>query len=197
MTWPFQSKRQLEFMLIRVARPEDAPAINAIYRPFVTDSCVSFELEPPSDADMAQRIAQTLQQLPWLVGVDGDKLLGYAYASRYRERPAYQWAVETTVYVNPQKQRHGIGRALYCRLFGMLRNQGYFTAYAGITLPNPASVGLHEALGFEPVGIYRNAGYKFGTWCHVGWWQRALNAEAVPPGPPRPFAAWAATELTG
>ncbi|MGH8372020.1 MAG: arsinothricin resistance N-acetyltransferase ArsN1 family B [Gammaproteobacteria bacterium] len=176
-------------MHIRTARPEDVPAINAIYRSFVTDSCVSFEMQPPSDADMAQRIAKTLQQLPWLVSVDGDKLLGYAYASRYRERSAYQWAAETTVYVSPHAQRCGIGRALYQDLFALLREQGYFTAYAGITLPNPASVGLHEALGFVPVGVYRNAGYKFGIWCHVGWWQRALKSPAAPPGPPMPFPA--------
>lgn len=172
-------------MQIRIAKPEDAPAINAIYRPFVTDACISFELEPPSDADMAGRITRTLQQLPWLVGFAGQEVLGYAYASRYRERAAYQWAVETTVYVAPGKQRGGVGRALYQCLFNILREQGYFMAYAGITLPNPASVGLHEAMGFQTVGVYRHAGYKFGSWWDVGWWQRALRDLDKPAGAPR------------
>ncbi|MGH8370770.1 MAG: arsinothricin resistance N-acetyltransferase ArsN1 family B [Gammaproteobacteria bacterium] len=174
-------------MQIRIAAPEDAPAINAIYRPFVLDTRISFELEPPSDALMAERIAKILQQLPWLVGFAGDRLLGYAYASRYRERPAYQWSVETAVYVDPSHHRTGIGRALYQHLFTILRQQGYFMAYAGITLPNAASVALHESLGFDVVGIYRNAGYKSGAWCDVGWWQYALTDHAVPSGPPQAF----------
>lgn len=174
-------------MLIRTATPEDAPAINAIYRPFVVDTRISFELEPPSDVLMAERIAKVLQQLPWLVCCTGDRLLGYAYASRYRERPAYQWSVETAVYVDRGHHRNGIGRALYQRLFTILRQQGYFMAYAGITLPNPASVALHESLGFEVAGVYRNAGYKSGAWCDVGWWQCALKNEVTPPAPPRAF----------
>lgn len=176
-------------MQIRVATPADADAINAIYRPFVTDSVISFELEPPSDAAMAERIAGTLRRFPWLVTEVDEHVVGYAYAGQYRERPAYRWSTETTVYVSPPYHGRGIGRALYRQLFRLLQYQGYCSAYAGITLPNPASIALHEALGFEPVGIYRNAGYKFGTWLDVGWWQRALGTYPVQPDPPRHFAS--------
>jgi L-amino acid N-acyltransferase YncA len=162
-------------MEIRLATPGDAPAINAIYRPYVTDSSVSFELEPPTDFVVAERIGNTLRQLPWLVCAMDGAICGYAYAARHRERPAYQWSVETSVYVASGQQRRGMARTLYAKLFSLLVEYGYYTAYAGIALPNPASVALHEAFGFEPIGVYRNAGYKFGTWWDVGWWQKALR----------------------
>jgi L-amino acid N-acyltransferase YncA len=172
-------------MLIRLATPEDAAGINAIYRPFVTDSAVSFELEPPSDESMAERITFTLRQYPWLVSHSASMLLGYAYASRYRERPAYQWAVETAVYVNGRCRRTGIGRALYQKLFAILRRQGYYTAYAGIALPNEASAALHQTMGFELIGTYRAAGYKLGAWHDVSWWQRPLRDYDFPSTPPK------------
>ena len=128
---------------------------------------------------------RSLQQFPWLVFRSGDSLTGYAYATRHRERPAYQWAVEVSVYVQFACRRSGIGHALYQALFGILVQQGYSTAYAGIALPNPASVALHQALGFEAVGVYRGAGYKLGAWWDVSWWQRPLQAYTRPAGPPR------------
>lgn len=167
-------------MHIRLATPDDAPAIAAIYRPYVTDSLVSFELEPPDAAAIADRMAKILGRLPWLLCEESGVAVGYAYAAKYREREAYQWSVETTVYLRRDRHRRGIGRALYTELFGLLVQQGYYTAYAGIALPNAASVGLHESLGFEPVGIYRNAGFKFGGWHDVGWWQKPLRPYAVP-----------------
>jgi L-amino acid N-acyltransferase YncA len=174
-------------MPIRLATPADAPGINAIYRPFVSETAVSFELDPPSNKCMARRVAETLKKLPWLVNCCGERVLGYVYASQFRARPAYQWAVETAVYVDLHSHRTGIGRGLYQQLFAILRRQGYYTAYAGITLPNVASIGLHQNVGFEPIGIYRYAGYKFGAWHDVGWWQKSLNNYAVPPNTPRPL----------
>ena len=167
-------------MNIRLATLADAPAVAAIYRPYVTDSLVSFELEPPDHAAMADRMAKILGRLPWLVCEEDGVVLGYAYAGKYRERAAYQWSVETTVYLRPDCHRRGLGSALYTELFGLLVQQGYYTAYAGIALPNAASVGLHESFGFEPVGIYRNAGFKFGAWHDVGWWQKPLRPYAAP-----------------
>ena len=167
-------------MPIRLATPGDAAAINAIYTPNVTDSAISFELIPPTDAEMAERIAKVQQDLPWLVGERDGALAGYAYAVRHRERAAYQWSVETSVYVAADARRRGVARRLYAELFAWLVRLGYYTAYAGIALPNPASVALHEACGFMPVGVYRNAGFKHCHWWDVGWWQKSLTDYRVP-----------------
>ena len=176
-------------MLIRLASPADALAVNAIYRPYVTDSVISFELEPPTDLHMAARIADTLQQYPWLVGYSGNRVLGYAYAGRYSARPAYQWSVETSVYVDINKRRQGVGRALYQMLLVVLQRQGYFSIYAGISLPNPASIALHQAMGFTHIGTYCGAGFKLGAWHDVGWWQKPLCSYETPAGPPKPISS--------
>ena len=162
-------------MLIRPARAGDSAGCAAIYAPFVAETAVSFETEPPTAAQMAERIASCLRTHAWLVAEDGDELLGYAYATAHRQRPAYQWAAEVSVYVAPTSQRRGVGRALYGQLLVDLAAYGYRLALAGVTLPNPASVALHEAMGFEPVGVYRGVGYKLGAWHDVGWWQRTLG----------------------
>jgi L-amino acid N-acyltransferase YncA len=167
-------------MHIRLARLEDAAAIAAIYRPYVEGSIISFELEPPSEAVMSERLARVLAKLPWLVCEQDGDLTGYAYASPHHDRAAYQWSVDVSVYLRRGLQRRGIGRALYSELFTLLVQQGYYTAFAGISLPNAASVGLHESFGFEPVGIYRNAGFKFDTWHDVGWWQKPLRNYSTP-----------------
>lgn len=170
---------------IRLATEADADAIQAIYAPFVQDTVISFEVEPPTPEDMRQRIRKTLVSHPWLVyQVTQDEIAGYAYASRHRERAAYQWAVDVTVYVRPDFQRSGIGRGLYTSLFAILRLQGFYTAFAGITLPNPASVGLHQALGFQYIGVYPNVGYKLGRWHEVSWW--GLLLQPVPDSPQAP-----------
>jgi L-amino acid N-acyltransferase YncA len=172
---------------IRLATPEDAAAILAIYAPIVRDTAISFEVEPPTLVEMAERIATTLPHLPWLVCDRQGEVLGYVYASAHRARAAYQWSVDVTVYIQAAARRTGIGRALYTALFALLALQGFCQCFAGITLPNPASVGLHEALGFQALGIYRRVGYKRGAWHDVGWWQRTLQPCPSLPAPPTAF----------
>lgn len=173
---------------IRFATAQDAAGIQAIYAPIVRDTVTSFEMEVPSVDDMRQRIVQTVIQYPWLVGDDGGTVCGYAYAGAYRKRTAYQWSVEVSVYVHADCRRQGVGRALYTALFALLIEQGYVSAFAGATLPNPGSVGLHEAMGFQPVGVYPNVGYKMGAWHDVGWWGLALQPPPADPAPPRPIS---------
>jgi phosphinothricin acetyltransferase len=179
-------------MLIRDARPaQDAAACAAIYAPYVRETVISFEDVPPSADELAQRIETITQTHPWLVAEDENQLIGFAYGSCHRERAAYRWAADVAVYVTPGRQRAGVGRALYQTLFGRLAQQGYRIACAGIALPNAASVGLHEALGFQPVGVYRQIGWKLGGWHDVGWWQLELpGADPAeyddPPREPRP-----------
>jgi phosphinothricin acetyltransferase len=168
---------------IRLATEDDAAQVQAIYGPFCSTP-VSFEAEAPSPEEMRRRIAALAGKMPWLV-CDGDgNVLGYAYASPHRPRHAYQWSVEVSAYVADGLRRRGIGRALYTSLFRTLALQGYANAYAGITLPNAASVGLHEAVGFTPIGVFRGIGYKLGAWHDVSWWERALCEK--PPEPPAP-----------
>ena len=175
-------------MIIRTATPSDAEAIAAIYAPIVANTAISFELVPPSADEMRSRIVSTLQRLPWLVSVDGDgRVDGYVHAGRHRERAAYQWSVDTTAYVREDRRGKGVGRRLYGRLFDELARLGYFQAFAGIALPNAASVALHEAMGFEPLGVYRNVGFKLGAWRDVGWWQKALRQAVENPEAPRAF----------
>lgn len=173
---------------IRFAEPADAAAIQAIYAPNVESTPISFELRPPSVEEMAERIAKISAQYPWLVcAVDGT-VAGYVYACQHRERAAYRWAVDVTVYVDAGFRRQGVGRALYTSLIELLRLQGYAQAYAGITLPNPASVGVHELVGFAPLAVYRRIGFKLGKWRDVGWWQLELNDMGNEPAEPIPIA---------
>jgi L-amino acid N-acyltransferase YncA len=174
-------------MLIRDAdSARDAAACAAIYAPYVRDTPISLEERAPTAQELAARIETTTQTHAWVVAHDSGELIGYAYATRHRERACYRWATDVTVYVAPQSQRRGVGRALYETLFTRLTDQGFQMACAGITLPNQASVGLHESLGFRPVGVYEKIGWKFGAWHDVGWWQRPLSAEDPPREPVRP-----------
>jgi L-amino acid N-acyltransferase YncA len=171
--------------IIRLATEGDAEQIAAIYAPNVTDTVISFELEPPSADEMRRRIEGTLQRYPWLVCERHDgRLLGYAYAGAHGSRAAYQWSVDVSVYVHEDARRKGVGRALYASLFAALSLQGFYNAYAGATLPNPASVGLHESVGFRQVGVYRGVGYKLGAWHDVVWWHLALRERVANPDPP-------------
>ena len=169
---------------IRLATESDAEQILAIYAPFVRDTAVTFEITIPTVEEFAERVSTVLQRAPWLVCEDTGHVLGYAYATHHREREAYRWCVESSVYIHAKHRRNGVGRALYNALFDCLRLQGYYTIYAGIALPNPASISLHEGMGFEPVGVYRASGYKLGRWHDAGWWQLALRAYDAPPSPP-------------
>ena len=172
---------------VRPARPDDAPAIAAIYAPHVTQGVASFETEAPDAAEIARRMTASDGLYPWLVADDG-AVLGYAYASAYAEREAYRWAVETTIYVADAAHGRGIGHRLYAALLDTLRAQGFTQAIAKIALPNDASVALHEAFGFRHTGFVAASGWKQGRWVDVGLWQRALAEPAVPPAEPRRFA---------
>ena len=163
----------------------DAAACAAIYAPLVEASVVSFEERAPGPAELAARIAGIQATHPWLVAEDEDEVVGYAYGCPHRSRAAYRWTAEVSVYVADAQRRRGHGRALYEALLGRLRRQRFQLAVAGITLPNDASVRLHEGLGFDPVGVYRRIGWKAGGWRDVGWWQLELApaGEGAPPEP--------------
>ncbi len=164
-------------MLIRSADAErDAAACAAIYEPFVRDSAISFEAEPPDEREVSRRIERISRTHPWLVAEDDEGVIGYAYGCPHRERAAYRWAADVSAYVHRAHQRTGVGRALYRQLLTRLQDQHLCIACAGITLPNQASVGFHESFGFEPVGVYRQIGFKLGRWWDVGWWQLQLRA---------------------
>ncbi|MBI4081181.1 MAG: N-acetyltransferase [Candidatus Lambdaproteobacteria bacterium] len=183
-------------LTLRLATEADAAGCLAIYRPFVERTAVSFETDVPSVEAFAGRIAAVLQRAPWLVAADPDgpssSIAGYAYATRFRERAAYQWVVESTVYVAESHRGRGVGRLLYANLLACLRLQGFTAVYGVITLPNPASVALHEALGFTPAGVWPAVGHKLGAWHDVGLWHLRLQAPAPEPRPPTPLPELAA-----
>lgn len=176
---------------IRAARPDDAAAIAAIYAPYVLTGTVSFETEAPDARGFRTRMAASDGLYPWLVATNGDPeggVLGYAYASRFRDRPAYKYVVETSIYMAGSVQRQGAGRLLYEALIDTVRAQGFTQAIGVISLPNDASITLHESVGFRRAGVYREIGYKQGRWIDVGFWQCALNDSVVPPAEPKRFA---------
>jgi phosphinothricin acetyltransferase len=166
---------------IRNATLADAPACAAIYAPYVTDTAISFETEPPGAEEMAERIAAAQRTHAWLVLEDAGRVMGYAYGGPFRSRAAYQWAAEVSVYLELGRRRTGAGGALYSDLFARLAERGFRTAVAGMTLPNDASVGFHRAMGFEPVGTYRGVGWKHDAWHDVAWVQRPITAASGPP----------------
>lgn len=181
---------------IRLATPDDAAQIRAIYAPVVRDTAISFEYEPPSVEEMRRRVESTLAKgYPWLVLDRSGEILGYAYGSVHRERAAYRWSVEVSVYIHAAWHRRGVGRALYTSLFEVLRLQGFQNAFAGATQPNPGSVRLHEAMGFREIGLFRRIGYKFGEWHDVRWWGLALGEP--PAESPPPLSLDAARQLPG
>ena len=173
---------------VRLARPEDGPRLAEIYRPAVEVTGVSFEEVAPDGAEMSRRIASVLRSFPWMVAVSDDAITGYAYASAHRQRPAYSWSVEVSIYVDTSHHRAGAGRQLYDALFAILLRQGIQSIYAGIVLPNPASEAFHRSMGFIDVGRFHRVGYKHGHWCDTLWMQRALGDFATPPAPVTPLA---------
>lgn len=179
--------------MMRIASENDAEQVLRIYGPAVSTQVTSLETAVPSLAEMQRRIGITLLNFPWLVDDDGGVLRGFAYAGPYRQRQAYVWSVEVSIYVDTETRRQGRGRALYERLFEILTEQGYCAAVAGIVMPNDASRCMHEALGFQPAGIIPAVGFKFGQWRDVGWWIRRLKPISNEQPPlPIPFAEWEA-----
>jgi L-amino acid N-acyltransferase YncA len=176
-----------EAATIHAATVEDAPAIQGIYAPVVLDSFASFEEIPPGTAEVARRMLAR-PRLPWFVAQDAGRVVGYAYAAQHRQRPGYRWSAEVSVYIDPAYHGRGIARALYARLITEVSELGYVSIFAGIALPNDASVRLHEAVGFEPVGVFSHIGFKNGAWHDVAWWQRALRDLPVTPDEPREWA---------
>jgi len=160
---------------IRDATAADSGALLAIYAPFVRDTAVSFELEAPTAEAFVERIVRAQSKWAWLVAERDGGVAGYAYGSPFRDRAAYRFSVEVSVYVAPDSRGTGIGRSLYETLFAILVAKGFCTAFAGITVPNDPSVSFHRALGFTEVGVFRRAGWKLGAWHDVSWWQRPLR----------------------
>lgn len=170
---------------IRFVSINDAKMILDIYRPYVQDTAISFEITVPTEEEMQNRIDKVMREYPWLVSTSSGLINGYAYASRHRNRAAYQWSVDVSIYVKQNAHEKGIGKELYQALFQVLTIQGYYNAYAGITLPNPASVGLHEKMGFTSIGIYKDVGFKLNAWHDVGWWQLQLSEKNINPQSPK------------
>ena len=171
-------------VLIRRATAADAAAIAAIYAPYVAESAATFEEVAPDAAEVARRMEGTDLAYPWLVAEANGELLGYASSSCFRHRSAYRWSVETGVYVAPPAQRRGVARALLTELIDALTDAGFVTAIASISLPNAASAGLHEALGYRLAGTIKAPGYKLGEWVDIAYWQRDLAERQVPPTEP-------------
>jgi len=175
---------------IRQVSLDDAVQIQAIYSPYVRSSSISFEVDEPTIQEVRNRIEAISVHYPWLVASLPEGILGYAYASRHRERAAYQWDVEVSVYVEQSFQRQGIGTLLYTVLLKVLKDLGYYNAYAGITLPNERSVRLHERLGFRKVGVFTKVGYKLDGWHDVGWWELELHEKDTPKRRPFDITSW-------
>jgi len=174
--------------MIRIAHADDAATIQAIYLPHVREGVATFETDPPSVETMRDRIATRLGHYPWLAWEKHGRVLAYAYASRFRERAAYDWIAETSIYVHPEAQRRGIARRLYGCLLDVMALQGIQQAVGVITLPGTVSVAAHEAMGFTPAGVWKRAGYKLGQWWDVGVWQKSIGAPTDPPSPVIPFS---------
>ena len=185
-------------MKIRPADPDrDAAAVAAIYRPAIETTIASFEEPAPDASTMAARMRDTLQRYPWLVAVDGDTVVGYAYAAPHADRAGYRWSVNVSAYVDAAFHGRGIGRRLYDELLPILRRQGVVNAYAGVVLPNPASVALHESIGMRRIGIYEGVGFKHGRWVDVAWYGLRLTDPEGIPAEPIPYPELGSRDPTG
>lgn len=173
--------------MIRLADTRDAAQILDIYTPYVENTSISFETIVPSIEEMVTRMDRVLDINPWVVFEESHRILGYAYASKHRERSAYRWAVDVSIYTRQDYKGKGIGKALYTALLSLLKLQGYCNAYAGICLPNESSVGIHEYFGFRKIAHFSNVGYKFGQWHDVGWWELFLDQHYLSPTEPVPL----------
>ncbi|MEL7567060.1 MAG: N-acetyltransferase family protein [Dehalobacterium sp.] len=170
---------------IRLAAESDSNAILQIYAPFITSTAITFECQVPTIAEFRDRMAEIQRKYPWLVCEINNNILGYAYASPFNEREAYNWSVDFSVYVSPQYHGKNIGKAFYFTLFELLKLQGYYNAYAIVVLPNTKSECLHESFGFKEIGVCENAGYKLGNWHDVKWYGIKINEYAPSPAKPK------------
>jgi L-amino acid N-acyltransferase YncA len=168
---------------IRKVTPRDAPTIREIYAPYVVDTSITFETDIPTVEEIQKRIA-TNSLLGWNVAVANGDVVGFSYAAKYRERAAYQWCCETSIYLRPNFHGKGIGSKLYASLFDQLKAKGFVTAYGVITLPNEQSAAFHESMGFKYFATFKNVGFKLGKWHDVGWWEKNLNVPVLNPTPP-------------
>ncbi len=181
--------------MMRLARESDGAAVHAIFKPIIERTAISFATECPTPADFAAKIKETTAALPWLVEGEGETVLGYAYAGKHRTLGSYRWAVETSIYVAPEAQRRGVAHRLYAALLEILKRQGYYNAYAGITLPNEASVALHESFGFKRFCVFESIGHKLGQWRDVAWFVIPIQGRYDPnPQDPTPLQALLARE---
>jgi L-amino acid N-acyltransferase YncA len=171
--------------IIRLATPSDSAALLAIYAPYIQNTVITFEYEVPTTAEFSRRIAHVLKKYPWLVCEIKGRIVGYAYASPFNERSAYDWSVDASVYIHPDYHRKKIGVALYRCLFELLKLQGFYNVYAIITGANKGSLDFHQSLGFKPAGSYHNVGYKFNQWQDVTWLTLAIADYQKPPQKPR------------
>lgn len=180
---------------VRIATAEDAEAILNIYAPYIRNTAITFDEHVPDVTVLREQITERLKSFPWLVAVDdatgGGTVVGYAFASAHRSRDSYRWSVDTSIYIDESRRRRGIGRQLYRHLLPIIGQQGYRMVHAGITLPNQASVNLHESLGFQLAGTFPHVGYKLGKWHDVGWWFLDLTPATgdAPMSEPTPFAS--------
>ena len=171
-------------LILRDATAHDAAACADIYAPYVAETVISFEVDPPTTAEMARRIEAATSTHAWLILEDADEVVGYAYGHPFATRAAYRWSCETSIYLQPGRRRTGAGGRLYRALLARLADRGFHQAFAGIALPNDASVGLHRHLGFEPAGLYHRVGWKHGAWHDVAWFQRTITDPGTPPTEP-------------
>jgi|SRR6185436_8193327 len=173
---------------IRLITPDDADHVLEIYKPYVLNTYITFEYDVPSSEEWKNKIEKITVKYPWLVCTYKDEITGYAYGSTHRDRTAYQWSPESTVYMSEKFHRKGIARVLYETLFAMLKLQGYINVYAGVGLPNTKSEEFHKALGFTELGIFKNVGYKLGAWHDTKWFQLHLSPHTINPPPPKSIA---------
>ena len=166
---------------IRLAKKRDTKSILEIYKPYITDTPVSFEETVPSEIEFRKRIQKVITEYPWLVCEINNSVVGYAYASSHRDRSCYRWTKEVSVYIHKEYRNRGIAKGLYTSLIEILKIQGVINVLAGITLPNEKSVLFHESLGFKKVGVYTSIGFKFGKWHDSGWWQLKVNTKLSTP----------------
>ena len=177
----------IQAISLRVATPSDAPKLLEIYAPYVRETAITFEYDVPTVEEFAQRIANTLQRYPYLVALEQDQVVGYAYASTFHARAAYDWAVETSIYVDRDRRQGGVGKKLYLALEALLREQQVTNSNACITYPNPGSIAFHQHLGYQTVGHFTKCGYKMGQWYDMIWMEKHLMDHPPVPAPFCPF----------